>query len=248
MRQHHRLFHWPIRALLLTVACGLSACQLQEVREAEQADPPSTDQIAELEETIDRQKTTIMGLELRLLAKQSEVQNLSASQEQAIQEVVRVKAKLRSRDSKAETVANLAEAKLALSALQAKKTGGIKATALERADQYLAMSEAALKNGNYDGASYLIGQAKSSLHAAHMSPDEPSESADSSTTFSLPVPMTVRQRCNVRAGPGLNEKVLYQLTAGKAVLATGYQGLWVQISDDNTSAGWIHFSLLKSNP
>ena len=162
--------------------------------------------------------------------------------------MVRVKAKLRSHSSKAETVANLAEAKLALKGAQANKTGRLPANVLERADQYLAMSETELKSENYAGASYLIGQAKSSLQAENTSPGEPSQGSDDLTAFSLPVRMVVRQRCNVRAGPGLDTRVLYQLNAGKTVSATGYQGLWVKIRRDKRSAGWIHFSLLNDKP
>ena len=238
----------PYWITFLIAATGLSACQLQDVKDGDSAPVHAPERLARLEQTLDRQKARIMELELRLLAEQSEVRKLSSSQEQAIQEVVRVKAKLRSHNSKAETVANLAEAKLALEGLRTKRSGALHANALQRADQYLSMSETALKSGNYDGASYLIGRANASLHATNIASDEDRESNSNLTTFALPVPMTVGQRCNVRAGPGLEKKVLYRLNAGKAVSATGYRGLWVQIRGTDKTAGWIHYSLLKGNP
>lgn len=232
---------------LCVLVTGLSACGLQGVKVGPEDHSRQPSQVTQMQETIGQQANRIMALELRLLAKQSEIKRLSSAQEQAIQEVVRVKAKLRSRNSKAETVANLAEVKLAMQGLQAKNSGDLQVKALKRAQQYVAMSEIALQEGNYDGASYLIGQAKSSFRSAIASPYERSEGNSNTNSFSMPVRMMVRQRCNVRAGPGLERKVLSQLNSGTSVLATEYRGLWVRIRINDELSGWIHYSLLKAN-
>jgi hypothetical protein len=171
---------------------------------------------------------------------------MSLVQEQAIQEVVRVKAKLRSRNSKAETVANLAEVKLALQGLQTQDAQYSDVEGLERARQYVAMSEAALDEQNYDGAFYLIGQAKA-LFTSMALPEERPEANSNSQIFSIPVRMTVTQRCNVRTGPGTDKRVLTQLDAGTTVLAVGYRQLWVRIQQQDDTTGWIHYSLLDAD-
>lgn len=244
---NQRLSLLPKRIALLTVAAALSACQLQGFKKEKQATLRPATPMSRLEATVALQRARIMELELLLLAKQSEIHKLSSTQEHTIQEVVRVKAKLRSRNSKAETVANLAEVKLTLESLQAGKGQNLQAKPLERARQYISMGEAALENGNYDGAFYLIGQARASLAAADTNPEEHLESNAKRTVFPLPVPMKVTQRCNVRAGPGLEKKVLYRLNAGAVVLATGYRGLWIQVKGGNDTKGWIHYSLLKTS-
>lgn len=238
---------WPAGIGLALIAASLAACQPQWLRDEETVRRQDI-QIAQLEDAVGRQKTRIMELELRLLSKESEIEKLSATQEQAIQEVVRVTAKLRSRNSKAETVADLAEVKLALDGLQTKMGSDSQSPSVERARQYLSMSKEALESGNVDGASYLIGQAKSSIRVAGSSSDEHAEDDGNMTAFSQPVSMTVVRKSNVRTGPGLDKKVLYQLDPGVSVSAVGYQGLWVRIQDTDESAGWIHYSLVKATP
>lgn len=234
----------PIFLCLLVIF--LSACTQQRINDGGEPALQASAEAARLEEAVARQKNRIMQLELRLLARQSEIQRLSSAHDQAVQEIVRVKSKLRSRNSKAENVANLAEVKLALQSAQAVDSGDVQVEAMERAQQYVAMSEVALEERNYDGASYLIGQAKSSLRTSMASPDERSEGNRNTHSFFQPVRMTVTLRCNVRAGPGTDTKILTQLNSGTSVLATGYRELWVQIQTNDEITGWIHYSLLKA--
>ena len=245
---YQRLCLVPKWIVLLVVAAMLQACELQSVKKEGQATQPSTSQLSQLEETVALQQRQIMELEIRLIAKQSEIDKLSSIQEETINEVVRLKAKLRSRHSKADIVANLAEAKLLLKSLQAETGQHLQAELLKRAGQYISMSETALEKGNYDGASYLIGQARVSLATSDSDPEEQLENNAKITVFSIPVPMQVKQLSNVRAGPGMAQKVMYRLKSGTSVLATGYRGLWVQVNGENGIRGWIHYSLLETIP
>ncbi len=250
---HTRLSGLSKPVLLGLLIAGLSACAPPVVKEETKPPAPVSevvvqDEVVQLEKILDQQNSSIMQLELQLLAEKSEIQRLSSAQEQAIQEIVRLKSKLRSRNSKAETVANLAEVKLELQGRQTKASKGHRGDGLERAQQYVAMSEAALEKRNYDGASYLIGQAKYALRTSTASRGERSEGDDDVVRFSLPVRMTVTKRSNVRAGPGTTQKVLVQLNSGSSVLATGYQDLWVRIQRKDDTIGWMHYSLLKAVP
>lgn len=250
MVQLIQLFRHRTRLIKPLAVClivsSLSACALQDLTGDKASSMESPASVSRLQETIRQQRSRILALELRLVAQQSEIKRLSSAQEQAIQEIVRVKAKLRSRNSKAETVANLAEVKLALQGLDSEKIADFQTEALSSAKQYVAMSESALQEGNYDGASYLIAQAKSSLRAATTSPDERQKS-NQANSFSVPVVMTVLKRGNVRKGPGMERRVLTQMKPGSRVMATGYQGAWVRVRLTDETSGWIHFSLLKAD-
>lgn len=247
---HMRSPRWPLRlsklVFLYLLVAGLSACALRGVKDAEEPAVRTPTDAAQRDATIRRQRSRIMQLELRLLSKQSEIQRLSSAREQAIQEVVRVKAKLRSRYSKAETVANLAEVKFRLQSIEMKDGADYPIEGLKRAQQYIAMSEVALDDKNYDGASYLIGQAQSYLRTSMDLSGESSERDSKTHNFSPPIRMTVTQRCNVRAGPGTDQNILTQLSSGASVLATGYRGLWVRIQRKDSTTGWIHYGLLKA--
>lgn len=247
---HVRGPRWRLRLLklifLYLLVASLSACALRVVKDAEEPAVQTPVDAAQRDATIRRQRSHIMQLELRLLSKQSEIQRLSSAREQAIREVVRVKAKLRSRYSMAETVANLAEVKLRLQSIKMKGRADYQVEGLKHAQQYIAMSEVALDERNYDGASYLIGQAQSYLHTSMDLPVESSERNSKTHEFSPPIPMTVTQRCNVRAGPGTDQKILTQLRSGASVLATGYRDLWVRMQRKDGTIGWIHYSLLKA--
>jgi len=234
--------------LLSLLVASLSACALQGVKEEKKPVAQTSDEVIRLEKIIDQQEREILRLELQLLAEQSEIQRLSSSQEQAIQEIVRLKSKLRSRNSKAETVANLAEVKLALQGRKTKGSKDYRGDGIERAQQYVAMSEVALEKGNYGGASYLITQAKYALRTSVELPDERPEDKGNVNSFSLPVRMTVVKKSNLRAGPGNTAEVLTQLNSGTTVLATGYRDLWVRIQRKDETIGWIHFNLLRADP
>lgn len=183
-----------------------------------------------------------LELQLQLLEKQSRIAQLQQAHSQAVQEVVRAKARLRSRHSKAETVANLAELKLSLKNAQKRGDDSTPSTALLRARQYLAMAEAELEANNFEGASYLIDQARRSLGRADSSDNNVSSQ---SSAFPVPLKMKVKGTANVRSGANRKQRVLFQLHDGAQVSAIDRKGLWVHIRTADKKKGWIHFGLLS---
>jgi len=199
-------------------------------------------EIAKLKQHSAVQKRHNLELQLQLLEKQSVVALLLQTHNQAIQEVVRAKARLGSRHSKAETVASLAELKLSLKNAESKKTGAQPRIPL-RARQYLTMAEAELEKSNFEGASYLMDQARRSL--AWMKPGTGITNQDSA--FPVPLKMKTKGPANVRSGPNRKQRVLFQLNDGSEVSALDRNGLWVQIKTTDGKTGWVHFSLLKTD-
>ncbi len=96
-----------------------------------------------------------------LLEKRAQIKKLTERLEEVILEVVRVKAKLRSLESKAEAASNLAEAEIALQALKAKRNKWKDDPTFSKADQLTTLSALEFKKGNYGGTRYLTVQAKS---------------------------------------------------------------------------------------
>ena len=88
--------------------------------------------------------------------------------DEAIQEVVRAKAKLRSLESKAEAASEMAEAEIAVKALKAQLAGQTRNPELIKAQELLKMSAQEFKKENYGGAVYLTSQAKGHIRAGQI--------------------------------------------------------------------------------
>lgn len=201
------------------------------------------DKIDGLQKTVAAQTKQSLELQLQLAERHSIIQQLQLSLDQAIQEIVRAKARLRSRNSKAETVANLAELKQELKAAESGEVSSKQQSQIDRARHYLDMSENALEKNNYEGSSYLMGQARQALTQL-ASPKSSKTRSDSA--FPVPVPMKTRKLCNVRESANLKSKVLVQLKPGVDILAIDRKGLWVKVRTPEGETGWSHFSLLKA--
>ncbi len=199
-------------------------------------------EITKLKQHSTVQKRQNLELQLQLLEKQSVVARLLQAHNQAIQEVVRAKARLGSRHSKAETVASLAELKLSLKNAESIKAGE-QPRILLRARQYLTMAEAELEKSNFEGTSYLMDQARRSL--AWMKPGTGITNRDSA--FPVPLKMQTKAPANVRSGPNRKQRVLFQLNGGSEVSALDRNGLWIRIKTAGGKTGWVHFSLLKTD-
>ena len=201
-------------------------------------------QVSQLKKQAAAQTKQSQELQLQLAEQHSRILQLQLALDQAVQEVVRAKARLRSRNSKAETVANLAELKLELENAGNKATNSRQQALLQRARQYLHMSEAALEENNYEGSSYLMTQARHTL-AKLESPK--SDKLDPESAFPVTVTMKTRKLSNIREEPNLKSKVLLQLPPGAEVSAIDREGLWVKVRTAEGKIGWAHFSLLKTS-
>ena len=144
-------------------------------------------------------------LQLRVLEGDAQVGDLQAKLDEARQEVVRAMAKLQTLASKAEAASGMAEAEIALQALQT-AAGQLRTSEAAQAEQLLRMSTKEFDQQNYGGALYLANQAKnlagggqtrltSSVRGA-LRPGE--------VLFALPLRLQTLVRGNVRDGPGTN--------------------------------------------
>ena len=166
--------------------------------------------------------------------------------DEAIQEVVRTKAKLRSMESKAGAASSMAEAEIALKDLKAAGPGQAKDPEIIQAEHLLRMSALEFKDQNYSGALYLTSQVKSLVKMAkeQSMSREKAPMREAPVSFFLPVPLQVLKTSNVREGPGLDFKVLFTLKKDSTVIGHSYRDQWVRVKSKDGRDGWIFYTLV----
>jgi hypothetical protein len=267
----------PILALGLSLAVGLAASCLTKAR-PKPAPPTPVPELAvkpnpceelvawqkRLEESVtslEAEKRAledqVTGLKLQALEKETTLRELhgresalEAKLDEAVQEVVRAKSKLRSLESRAEAASNMAEAEIALKAIEAQATGRGGDRDLSQAQQLLKMSAEEFKKENYGGALYLANQAKSLLQSGEVRPavrekltltPVPGESP-----FEKPLPLELTKDSNLREGPGLEFKVVVTLPKGTKALGYSRKDQWVRVRDERGATGWVFETLVSA--
>jgi hypothetical protein len=211
-----------------------------------------TDQAAAYQEL----EGKVARLELRLMKEEIETEGpadrealLEKKLDEAIQEVVRAKAKLRSLESRAEAASNMAEAEVALKDLKTRLSGQEKHLEVSQAEYLLEMSTQEFKRENYSGALYLTSQAKSLVKMGQdrlTHQDRPPKRPDP-VVFVVPLRLQVLKRSNIREGPGLEFPVLCTVEKGSSVTGYSYQGEWVQVKSEDDREGWVFHALVTGD-
>ena len=196
----------------------------------------------------------VAKITLRLLEKNRYIEEILERQiylqkrlDEAIKEVVRAKAKLRSLESKAEVASSMAETEIALKALKMQRTDQEKDPSLIKAEELLKMSAQEFKKENYSGALYLVNQAKSHIKNARVPPEgrDKLELMPGEVLFSLPLTLKVIKKSNVREGPGKDFKVIATLEPDTLLIGYSYEGQWVRVGGANKMNGWILQTLVS---
>jgi len=194
------------------------------------------------------------SLKLLLLEKETQIKQMEGRQDslqnkldEAIQEVVRTKAKLRSHESRAEAASHMAETEVALKVLKSQRPEQEQGPELVQAEQLLRMSTQEFKKENYGGALYLANQAKDHIRLAQgrQRGEEEAELLSGEVLFAVPLALQVMKMSNVREGPGLGYKVVGTVAQNTSVTGYSHKGQWVRVEGENDVKGWIHRSLLS---
>lgn len=265
----------PIQTLILVVAAGLTASCLTKApqKPAPPAPPPEpTVKVDPCEEIVAQQKRLeesvasldadkralegqVTGLKLQLLEKEAGARELEERQraveaklDEAIQQVVRAKSKLRSLETRAEAASNMAEAEIALKAIEAQAKGGGADRDLSQAKQLLKTSAEEFKSENYGGALYLANQAKGLLRTGEVRPAtrEKLTAVAGESPFEAPMPLELTRDSNLREGPGLEFKVVATLPSGTKLVGLSRKDQWVRVRDEKGVAGWVFKALVSA--
>jgi hypothetical protein len=175
-------------------------------------------------------------LELKLLEKEAQTDELQSRLDEARQEVVRAMAKLQTTATRAEAASGMAEAELAIRSLE-----GQSAADQAQARKLMAQSTETFSKGNYGGAIYLANQAKllAGVGKGRVRSARPGEVA-----FSQPVRLKTTGRANVREGPGPSFRITFTLESGTSIMGHSYTEGWIRISDDAGRTGWVARTLV----
>jgi hypothetical protein len=191
------------------------------------------------------QDRRLSRLELALLEKTAQVEELQAQLDEAREEVVRAMAKLQTLASRAEAASGIAEAEVALQPLKARSAQQAAPEATQ-AIRLLREASTEFSQENYGGALYLATQAKAlaaagtgRLSARDRTADRPGEKP-----FAVPVPLKAIGSGNVREAPGTTAPVAFAVDGGDSLTGYSYLEDWVRISDDMGRGGWIFRKLI----
>jgi len=185
----------------------------------------------------------VSRLELQLLARDAQIEDLQARLEDTRAEVVRAMAKLQSVASRAQAASAMAEAEVALQTMKSGVTADPpEATQVTR---LVRQSATEFDKANYGGALYLANQAKTVASSYRGRLGVNREGArPGETLFAVPIKLKTTSRGNVREGPGTNFAVSFTADPGSAIIGYSYADEWVRISDDGGRTGWIHQTLI----
>jgi hypothetical protein len=189
----------------------------------------------------------VARLELRLLEKQAQVEDLQSRLEETRAEVVRAMAKLRTGASRAEAASGMAEAEVALQSLRSSAAPQVPEAA--QVTMLVRQSAAEFDNQNYGGALYLATQAKAlaSSYRGHVAEGSREGSRPGESPFALPIRLRVASRGNIREGPGTGFAVTFAVESGTVLTGLSYVDEWIRVSDESGRGGWI-FRTLVARP
>jgi hypothetical protein len=227
---------------LITSCASLSQKQTEQEVAGRQLQEALTKQTATNQEL----EGKLAKLQLLVLEKDAKNKDLDRRLTEAIQEVVRTKAKLRSVESKAEAVSTLAEGEIALKTLKTNLPGVERDSDFLHAEELLRASGLELKKENYGGALYLAIQAKSIINEGQerSTGRKKTPMMAGEVLFATPVPLRLVSSSKIREGPGLDSKVLFTLQEGSELVGYSYRGLWVRVSSEDSRVGWVYYSLI----
>jgi hypothetical protein len=250
-----RRAHFSAALLSIVLALFGTSCATFSKKQSSMGPKEMSQALAERDATIRKlqaeidQHTSLLG-EKDALIKQLEQWLLSQQRmlDDAIQEVVRVKAKQRSLESRAEAASEMAEAEIALKSLR-DEAAETNPPELANATQLLARATKEFEDQNFGGALYLVGQAKSQIKMGmlRLGAGKRVEAQEDEMPFVVPLPLKVNSKGNLREGPGPEFKVVATLEEGTRLTGFFTKGSWLRVESEGGPGGWIHRSLVSPN-
>jgi hypothetical protein len=181
----------------------------------------------------------VTRLELQLLGKDAQMDDLQGRLDEARREVVRTMAKLQTVATRAEAASAMAEAELAVQSLR-NATGASHSPEATQAAALLQQSTGEFNRQNFGGALYLANQAKGVAGAGKgrlAVGDRTVRSGE--VQFATPVSLVTTSRGNLREGPGTRFAVVLTLDSGAGLTGYSYLEDWVRVRDESGRAGWV---------
>lgn len=188
----------------------------------------------------------VSRLELALMDRDAQVEDLQNRLEETRREVVRSMAKVQTLATRAEAASGMAEAEIALQALKASSRGSGSAD-VARVSKLLRDASNEFNKQNYGGALYLANQAKSTagVGRTRSSGGDVPSLRPGEVAFAVPVELLASARCKLREGPGTTFRVLATLESGATLTGLSHVDQWVRVSTDSGATGWVFWNLVQ---
>lgn len=233
-----------LAALAGVVACGGATADPAPVPVADSAKGPAR-VVTETVTVRDRDlEQRVSRLELTLLERDAQVEDLQNRLEETRREVVRSMAKVQTLATRAEAASGMAEAEIALQALRTSRGSG--SPDAVRVSKLLQDASNEFNKQNYGGALYLANQAKSTAGVGRFrSPGDPSSLRPGEVPFAAPIYLQATARCKLREGPGTTFRVLATLEAGAQFKGLSHVDQWVRVATDSGPSGWVFWNLVQ---
>lgn len=233
--------HWFLLSSAAAIA-SIGACSSPKQPPAK---PPAPRVVHDTVTVRDPELDKRLGhVELLLLARDAEIEDLQTKLEDTRAEVVRAMAKLQTVASRAQAASAMAEAEVSLQSMKSGATDEPPEAA--QATRLVRQSATEFNKQNYAGALYLANQAKTvaSSYRGRISLGNRGGMRPGETAFAVPIKLKTTTRGNVREGPGTNFAIAFAAEPGALLTGYSYADEWIRVSDDSGRAGWIFRNLV----
>jgi uncharacterized protein YraI len=183
-------------------------------------------------------------VELQLLARDAEIEDLQSKLEDARAEVVRAMAKLQTVASRAQAASAMAEAEVSLQSMKSGASDNPPEAA--QATRLVRQSATEFNKQNYAGALYLANQAKivASSYRGRLSLGNRGGARPGETAFAVPIRLKMTTKGNVREGPGTGFPIAFAADNGTMLTGYSYADEWIRVGDENGRSGWVFRTLI----
>ncbi|HEY6089963.1 MAG TPA: SH3 domain-containing protein [Gemmatimonadaceae bacterium] len=187
----------------------------------------------------------VARVELLLLARDAQIEDLQVKLEDARAEVVRAMAKLQTVASRAQAASAMAEAEVSLQSMKAGSTDN-PPPEVDQVTKLVRQSAREFDKANYAGALYLANQAKTlaSSYRGRLSMGNREGARPGEIPFAVPIKLTLTTRGNVREGPGTGFPISFAAEPGTILTGYSYADEWIRVTDQTGRAGWVFRSLV----
>jgi uncharacterized coiled-coil protein SlyX len=184
-------------------------------------------------------------LQVQLMDKDAQIDELQARLDEAQRDVVRSLAKVQTLATRAEAASAMAEAEVALETLR--RAVGAQGPGVARTRALLDEATEEFNKQNYGGSLWLSNQAKNraAVSRGRLTASDSLGLLDGEKSFSIPIRFETTGRTNLRMGPGTTYETLATLDGGTALTGYSYLQQWIRVTDNSGRAGWVFYSLVR---
>jgi hypothetical protein len=184
-------------------------------------------------------------LELKLLEKEAQVEDLQSRLDETRTAVVKARSQVQTANGRAGAASGMAEAEVALRSLRS--VAPPQYPDAQQAARLLRQSAEAFDKKNYSGAIFLAGQAKTVALVATSRLGAGSRLRTARTgeaPFAVPIRLKVTVAGSVRDGPGAKFPVVFPVVVGAPLTGLSYVDDWIRVIDDRRRTGWINRAMV----